>query len=52
MENCYLVSTPSTVGVRESRRILGDVVLTEQGILAGRIDENGIDRADSKPQFR
>ncbi len=36
MENCYLVSTPNTVGIRESRRIMADVVLTEQDMLAGR----------------
>lgn len=36
MENCYLISTPCTVGIRESRRILADVVLTEQDMLAGQ----------------
>lgn len=36
MEDCYLISTPNTVGIRESRRILGDVILTEQDMLAGR----------------
>jgi len=36
MENCYLVSSPNTVGIRESRRIMADVVLTEQDMLAGR----------------
>jgi hypothetical protein len=34
MEHCYMVSTPNTVGIRESRRILGDLVLTADDILA------------------
>jgi hypothetical protein len=29
MEECYMVSTPNTVGLRESRRIMADTVLTE-----------------------
>ena len=36
MENCHMVSTPNTVGIRESRRILADLVLTEQDVLSGR----------------
>ncbi len=32
MQDCYMVSTPNTVGLRESRRILGDVLLTEDDI--------------------
>ena len=36
MENCYMVSTPNTVGVRESRRILAHLVLTEHDMLASR----------------
>jgi len=32
MENCYMVSTPNTIGIRESRRILGEYVLTEDDI--------------------
>lgn len=32
MEHCYMVSTPSTVGIRESRRIMGDYVLTEDDV--------------------
>lgn len=36
MEQCYMVSTPNTIGVRESRRILADVVLTEQDMYAYR----------------
>ncbi len=34
MQDCYLVSTPNTIGLRESRRILGDVLLTEEDIKA------------------
>lgn len=29
MENCYMVSTPNTIGLRESRRIMGEYVMTE-----------------------
>jgi len=36
MEACYMVSTPNTVGLRESRRIVGDVVLTEHDMKARR----------------
>lgn len=32
MEKCYLISTGSTIGLRESRRILGEHVLTEDEI--------------------
>ena len=36
MESCYMVSTPASVGVRETRRIAGDTVLTELDIRAER----------------
>jgi hypothetical protein len=36
MEHCYMVSTPNTVGIRESRRIMGDYVLTEDDVKAQR----------------
>lgn len=32
MEKCYMVSTPNTIGLRESRRILGDYVLTAEDV--------------------
>lgn len=32
-ENCYLISTAALLGTRESRRIVGDVVLTEDHLL-------------------
>ncbi len=34
--NAYLLETPAQIGVRETRRIVGDYVLTEEDILAGR----------------
>ena len=41
MENCHMVSTPNTIGIRESRRIMGDYVLTEEDIKSGReFDDN------------
>ncbi len=36
MENCYMVSTPASVGVRETRRIVGDIVLTEFDVRSER----------------
>ena len=32
-ENCYMVSTPNTIGLRESRRITGDYVLTRDDVI-------------------
>ena len=41
MENCYMVSTPNTIGIRESRRIMGDYVLTEEDVKSQReFDDN------------
>ncbi len=41
MEQCYMVSTPNTVGIRESRRIMADYVLTEEDVKAQReFDDN------------
>lgn len=42
MENCYLISTGSTLGLRESRRIIGEYQLTEDDIKAGRLFDDGI----------
>jgi len=36
MEQCYLISTPQLLGTRESRRIVGEVVLTDEDILTER----------------
>ncbi len=35
-DNCYVVSQPFQIGVRESRRIVGGYVLTGEDVLAGR----------------
>lgn len=42
MEQCYMISTPNTVGIRESRRILGEYLLTEEDIRAQREFADGI----------
>jgi hypothetical protein len=42
MEACYMVSTPNTVGIRESRRIVGPLVLTEDDMKAGRCWDDSI----------
>ncbi len=34
MENCYMISTPNTVGIRESRRIQTKYILTKEDIIA------------------
>lgn len=36
MERCYMVSTPNTIGIRESRRIMGDYVLSEDDVKGQR----------------
>jgi hypothetical protein len=33
LENCYMISTPNTIGTRESRRITGEYVLTKEDVL-------------------
>ncbi len=42
MEKCYMVSTPNTIGIRESRRIMGDYVLTEADVKSQREFEDNI----------
>jgi len=42
MENCYMVSTPNTVGIRESRRIKGEYTLTKDDVLSQRKFDNSI----------
>jgi hypothetical protein len=42
MENCYLISTAPALGLRESRRIEGEVTLTEQDMLSQRKWEDAI----------
>ncbi len=32
MENCHMISTPNTIGLRESRRIMGAYLLTEDDV--------------------
>lgn len=41
-ESCYLVKTASHVGIRETRRVRGDYVLTYDDWKAGRTFEDGI----------
>ena len=43
-EQCHLVSTAPQLGVRESRRILGDYVLTKEDVLGLRKFPDGIAR--------
>lgn len=43
-EKTFLISTAPMIGIRESRRILGDYVLTGDDVLAGRDFEDGIAR--------
>ncbi|MDF1512586.1 MAG: FAD-dependent oxidoreductase [Anaerolineae bacterium] len=42
MENCYLISTAAALGLRESRRIEGEVTLTEQDMISRREWEDAI----------
>ncbi|MCD6351216.1 MAG: FAD-dependent oxidoreductase [Armatimonadetes bacterium] len=43
-EECYLVSSASFIGVRESRRILGEYVLTARDVLGSAVFDDGIAR--------
>jgi len=36
MENCYMVSTPNTIGIRETRRIATEYTLTKADLVAER----------------
>lgn len=41
MEQCYMVSTPNSIGIRESRRVMGDYVLTGDDVKSQRdFDDN------------
>ncbi|MFW6303794.1 MAG: FAD-dependent oxidoreductase [Candidatus Sumerlaeota bacterium] len=42
MEKCYMVSTPNTVGTRESRRIHGDYTLTKEDLMAEKEFDDSI----------
>ncbi|MBI4203465.1 MAG: FAD-dependent oxidoreductase [Betaproteobacteria bacterium] len=46
-EDAYLVHTAQVVGVRESRRIVGDYTLTKEDVLAGKHFPDGIGRYGS-----
>jgi hypothetical protein len=42
MEHCYMVSTPNTIGLRESRRVHGLYTLTQEDVLGQRRFEDSI----------
>jgi hypothetical protein len=42
--DAYLIQMSSEIGIRETRRIVGDYVLTEEDVLSGRKFEDGIAR--------
>lgn len=44
-EHCYLSATGTQIGIRESRRVLGDYVLTADDVLSARDFADGIARA-------
>jgi len=43
-DKCYLQATPAQVGIRESRRAIGDYVLTGQDVIEARRFEDGVAR--------
>jgi hypothetical protein len=43
-EHCYLIDTGSQIGVRESRRIMGEYVLTKEDVLGARRFNDAIAR--------
>lgn len=42
--HAYLVATPTQIGIRESRRVVGDYVLADQDVLEGRRQPDAIGR--------
>lgn len=42
LENCYMISTPNTIGTRESRRITGEYTLTKEDVLGMRNFDDSI----------
>jgi hypothetical protein len=46
-EDSYLAYTTQSVGVRDTRRIVGDYTLTDEDVLQGRTFEDGIGRYGS-----
>lgn len=44
-ENSYIIDTGSHIGVRETRRIMGKYILTEEDVKTGRKFKDGISRA-------
>ena len=42
MENCYMISTAALIGTRESRRITGEYVLTDDDILAEKTWDDSV----------
>jgi hypothetical protein len=46
-EDSYLAYTAQSVGVRDTRRIVGDYTLTDEDVLQGRTFEDGIGRYGS-----
>jgi len=43
-ENAYLCAVAAQIGIRESRRVMGDYVLTEEDVLSARKFDDGIAR--------
>jgi hypothetical protein len=46
-EECYLVYAAPMVGIRDTRRIIGDYFLTQEDVLSGKSFEDGIGRYGS-----
>ena len=46
-EDSYLLQTAQLVGIRDSRRIIGEYTITKEDVLAGRAFEDGIGRYGS-----
>jgi len=41
-ENCYLDRTAAQVGIRETRRIIGDYILSREDVISARHFEDGV----------
>jgi FAD dependent oxidoreductase len=42
MEKCYMIATAALLGTRESRRVVGDVILTDEDILKQRAWDDSV----------
>lgn len=45
MENCFLMDTAPLIGIRETRRIMGEAMITKEDVLSAKKADDGIAKA-------